>query len=240
MSALVIGTFAPDFEYFIRLGPRGRFGHTIPGALVLTLPVALATLWIFHRYVKTPVVRLLPQGLQSRLAKYLGEFRFGGARRFLLIVASTMLGIATHLLWDSFTHMNTWLWRRWEFLREPISVPVLGTIPHYKLLQWASTVVGMAVLLAWFAFWYRNAEPARERHAHLMPVLRRIAVISCVTLIALGGAALHAYWQMGIPASFGGMKRFGVEFVITAIVLAWWQLVIYGVFASREAVYSNG
>lgn len=240
MSALVIGTFAPDFEYFIRLGPRGRFGHTIPGALLLTLPVALATLWIFHRYVKTPVVRLLPQGLQSRLAKHLGEFRFGGLRRFLLIVASTLLGIATHLLWDSFTHMNTWLWRRWEFLREPTFVPMLGTIPHYKLLQWASTVMGMAVLLLWFVFWYRNAVPARETHATLLPLLRRIAVISIVTLIALGGAALHAYLLVGVPETFGRMKQFGVEFVITSIVLAWWQLVIYGVVASKETAYSNG
>lgn len=239
MSALVIGTFAPDFEYFIRLGPRGRFGHTIPGALVLTLPVALATLWIFHRYVKAPVVRLFPHGLQSRLAKYLGEFRFGGVRRFLLIVASTLLGIATHLLWDSFTHVNTWLWRRWEFLHEPISVPVLGTIPHYKLLQLASTVAGMAVLLIWFAYWYRNAEPARVR-VPLMPRLRRIAVISIVTLIALGGAVLHAYFAVGVPETFGRMKHFGVDFVITSVVLAWWQLVIYGVFASREAAYSNG
>lgn len=240
MSALVIGTFAPDFEYFIRLGPRGRFGHTIPGALVLTLPVALATLWIFHRFVKTPVVRLLPHGLQSRLAKYLEEFQFRGARRFLLIVASTLLGIATHLFWDSFTHVNTWLWRRWEFLREPISAPVLGTIPHYKLLQWASTVAGMAVLLVWFVYWYRDAEPARESRAPLMPVLRRIAVISCVTLIALGGAALHAYFIVGVPETFGRMKHFGVDFVITSIVLAWWQLVIYGVISSKEEAYPNG
>jgi len=240
MSALVIGTFAPDFEYFISLGPHGRFGHTIRGALILTLPVALATLWIFHRFVKRPVVRLLPHGLQSRLAKHVGEFHFGGARRFLLIVASTLLGMATHLLWDSFTHVNTWLWRRWEFLREPISVPVLGAIPHYKLFQYASTVAGMAVLLVWFLYWYRDAEPARESRAPLMPRLRRIAVISCVTLVALGGAALRAYSQVGIPETFGRMKHFGVDFLITSIVLAWWQLVIYGVIASGDAAFSNG
>lgn len=238
MSALVIGTFAPDFEYFISLGPHGRFGHSIRGAILLTLPVALFTLWIFHRFVKRPVVRLLPHGLQSRLAKHLGEFRFGGVRRFLLIVVSTLLGIATHLLWDSFTHVNTWLWRHWEFLREPVRIPMLGTVPHYKLLQWASTVVGLGVLMVWFAYWYRDAERARER-VPLMPLLRRIAVISCVTLVALGGAALHAYFIVGVPETFGRMKHFGVDFVITSIVLAWWQLVIYGVLASKEAVYSS-
>jgi len=239
MSALVIGTFAPDFEYFINLGPHGRFGHSIRGALLLTLPIALLTLWIFHRFVKGPVVRLLPHGLQSRLAKHVGEFRFGGTRRFLLIVASTLLGIATHLLWDSFTHVNTWLWRRWEFLRDTISVPGLGAIPHYKLLQWASTVIGMGVLLVWFVYWYRDTEPVRER-APLMPLVRRIVVISCVTLVALGGAAIHAYFLVGIPETFGRVKRFGVEFVITSIVLTWWQLVIYGVIASRETAYSSG
>ena len=27
---------APDFEYFLRLAPEGRHGHTMPGVLILT------------------------------------------------------------------------------------------------------------------------------------------------------------------------------------------------------------
>ena len=103
-SALLIGTFAPDFEYFLRFSAHDRFGHTLFGSFVLTLPLALVVLWLFHNFAKVPVIRLLPNQLQMRLANHLGKFRFGGWRRFALIVASVLVGIATHLLWDSFTH----------------------------------------------------------------------------------------------------------------------------------------
>ena len=43
-SALVVGTMAPDFEYFLPLKTHDTFGHTFPGILVLTLPVALLVL----------------------------------------------------------------------------------------------------------------------------------------------------------------------------------------------------
>jgi|HubBroStandDraft_1064217.scaffolds.fasta_scaffold451974_2 hypothetical protein len=37
-SGLVIGTFAPDLEYFVRFSPNDGYGHTLVGALVLSLP----------------------------------------------------------------------------------------------------------------------------------------------------------------------------------------------------------
>jgi Domain of unknown function (DUF4184) len=40
-SGLLVGTFAPDFEYFLRLSPDDGFGHTLLGTFVLTLPLAL-------------------------------------------------------------------------------------------------------------------------------------------------------------------------------------------------------
>ena len=96
-SALLVGAFAPDYEYFIRLGPNGRYGHTFPGVFLLTLPLALVVLWLFHSFVKAPAVRLLPEGIQRRLGDEIREFRFGGAGTFALIVCSLLLGIATHL-----------------------------------------------------------------------------------------------------------------------------------------------
>src|ERR1700733_2396374 len=81
-SALVVGTFAPDLEYFARLSPGDGYGHTWPGTFLLTLPLALLTLWIFHVFVKQPVVAILPEGFQRRLAPYLGRFRFGRVARF--------------------------------------------------------------------------------------------------------------------------------------------------------------
>ena len=70
----MVGTFAPDLEYFLRLKPGGGYGHTLPGAFLLSLPMALVTLWIFHRVVKAPFTLLLPIGLQRRLPRLWGSF----------------------------------------------------------------------------------------------------------------------------------------------------------------------
>jgi Domain of unknown function (DUF4184) len=159
-SGLLVGTFAPDFEYFLRLSPDDGFGHTLLGTFVLTLPLALLVLWLFHAFVKLPVTRLLPDAIQRRLANHLDEFGFGGVARFALIVGSILLGMATHLAWDSFTHRNTWPYRHWSILSQTFHVPMVGAIPFYKVFQHGSTIIGIAVLSTWLVFRYRATEPS--------------------------------------------------------------------------------
>ncbi len=151
-SGLVVGTMAPDFEYFFRMSLDDRSGHTWTGTFLLTLPLALLTLWLFHTFVKLPFVSFLPEGVQRRLLPRLGEFRFRGASRFALIVVSLLVGIATHLTWDSFTHSDTWPYQNWPVLREPMKVMFLGSRPVCRVLQHGSTVLGIGALLIWSVF----------------------------------------------------------------------------------------
>ena len=139
-SALIVGTMAPDFEYFLRFSPGGGFGHTFAGAFLLSLPLALLVLWIFHAIVKAPLIRLFPEGIRMRLGAQMGRFSFGGMKRFLLIVISLLIGIATHIVWDSFTHQYTWLSDHWPLLRQTVHLPVLGWLPLYKILQYISNM----------------------------------------------------------------------------------------------------
>ena len=97
VSALIIGTMAPDFEYFLRLRADHGFGHTLKGAFLMTLPLALFVLWTFHAFVKRLVADLLPDRLQRRLTGHLDGFRFWGTGRTAVIVGSILLGISTHL-----------------------------------------------------------------------------------------------------------------------------------------------
>lgn len=96
-SALIVGTIAPDLEYFVRLAPDDGYGHTLAGSLLLSLPLAILTLWLFHAFVKAPLIELLPEGIQRRLVNHHDEFQFRGAARFVWILASVLLGMATHL-----------------------------------------------------------------------------------------------------------------------------------------------
>jgi hypothetical protein len=228
----VIGTLAPDFEYLLRLAPRGRFGHTLIGSFVLTLPLALLVLWIFHAFVKLPTAMLLAEAIQRRLQDQLGVFPFDGAARFLRITASILLGIATHLLWDSFTHSTTWPYRHWSVLRQPFSVPMAGEIPVYKILQHGSTIIGLGILSVWLLHWYRSSQPSAPLRNQISPK-KKAAVIGLVTTVAVAGAVVRA--MVGIGIGRFAFNKFVVQAVVTAMALVWWQLVAYG-FAARSAV----
>jgi hypothetical protein len=230
-SALVVGTFAPDFEYLVRLTPGHGFGHTLLGTFVLTLPLALVVLWLFHAYVKLSAVRLLPHAVQRKLTNHLEEFRFGGVGRCALIVGSILLGIATHLLWDSFTHPNTWPYRHWPVLAQSLPVPVLGMVPVYKLLQHGSTTFGLGALAIWLMVRYRWTKPSGPLSSDMSPA-RKIFIMCAVMTVALVGAAIRGVIGVGIPSDSGSERRFVGLVVVTAISLIWWQLVAYGIFMS--------
>jgi hypothetical protein len=234
-SALVIGTFAPDFEYLLRFAPRGRFGHTPLGAVVFTLPLALLVLWMFHSFVKQPAAMLLPEAFRRRLPDASDKFRFGGNPRFLLIIFSILVGIATHLLWDSFTHPNTWPYRHWAILSQPFTLPIAGEMPLYKILQHGSTVVGLAIVAAWLLIWYRTTPPSTLLTKPLSSP-RKAIVIALMMTIALVGAGLRAL--AGMSSRHFGFKHFVAHAVVTALALTWWQLLAYGLFI-KAAVRSG-
>ncbi len=231
-SGLLIGTFAPDFEYFLRLAPDSGFGHTLLGTFTLTLPLALLVLWLFHDFVKLPLARLLPDAIQRRLTSHLEEFRFRGAPRFALIVGSILVGIATHLAWDSFTHANTWFYHHWPILSQPVHVPILGLIPLYKVFQHASTIIGTGVLSTWLVLRYRISKPSLDVLSNAASPTRKMAVSAVVTTVALAGAIIRAVAGTGIPSGHRAETRFIGLLIVTAIALVWWQLVAYGVFLS--------
>jgi hypothetical protein len=238
-SALVVGAMAPDFEYFLRMSPQDRYGHTLNGLFLFTLPVALMTLWLFHVYVKVTFIELMPYGFERRLAGSAGEFRFGGASRFALIIASLLVGIATHLIWDSFTHGNTWTTRRWTALGQRVQVPHIGFVPLYKLLQQVSTVVGLAILAVWLVAWYRSGKDdalrGKERMQDAWPP-QKIVTLAAITVGAAGGATFRAVTAIGIPSNHSTLALFVGDLAVTMIALMWWQLVALGIWRSRRGM----
>jgi hypothetical protein len=235
MSALVVGTFAPDFEYFIRLSPGGGFGHSILGAFVLALPLALAVLWIFHAIVKVPLVALFPTSVQRRLVPHLGRFRFFGPARFALIVLSVLVGIATHLLWDSFTHSRSWLYHHWWFLHELSPVHIFGPTQYYKLFQYASSVIGIVILVVWIRRWYRSTPPSATVPGTPLSGAQKVAVVSFGVLLATVGAMVRVLPNAALETGPMPWKKFAGYAIATWIALAWWALVAYGLLVSRRA-----
>ena len=196
--------------------------------------MALVVLWLYHRFIQLPTVMLLPGSFQRRLVPHLHPFRFRPVGRFLWIVVSVLVGIATHLIWDSFTHSTTWLYRHWSALRQPHRLPIIGQIPLYKILQHGSTIVGLSILMVWLFYWYRTTPASTQVLGPQTSGSRKIAVISVMTAIALLAAMLRGLAGLVIPTvHHHTFSRSVGEAVAAGMALIWWQLLVYGIYSSR-------
>ena len=167
----------------------------------------------------------------------MGRFSFRGTKRFLLIVVSALIGIATHILWDSFTHRNTWPSEHWPVLMQMVRVPVLGELPLYKVFQHTSTVVGVLLVCAWFVSWYLRTEPHDDKKYAPVPSAQKWFVLTSIASLAVLGGISRSAMLMGGMANYREMV---IDGVITAIAVGWWLLVAYAIAASRRSLAAGG
>jgi len=232
--ALVIGTLAPDFEYFLRLSDEDRMGHHLPGLLIVTLPLAVLAFWLFESYIREPIVELLPGGLQRRLPDVKRQSWFGRWDRFAAVVVWITVGIATHIVWDWFTHSHTWIWENWDWLEEYVAVPYHAPVMVAKLVQYASSLLGLAVLIVWFAFWYCRANPARAVTTSGFSLRRKITIVGSVAGIALAACYPLAVTRLSYlyqATSFVALVGTMVEAVILLVVV---QVLLYGIVRTYQ------
>lgn len=234
-SAAVIGSMAPDFPYVIGNIRYRDLGHQFPGVLWFSLPASLAVLWLFHNVIKRPVIGLLPTGMQQRLPSQSGDFRFGPAARFLAILGSVSLGIASHLIWDAFTHSHTWPWRHIAWLRGRLSIPLVHhQVPVFSFLQYASSAVGMLALAIWVLLWYRSAPAISTTKSHPSS---RFGLAVAMLAIAAAVGAVRAVLVIGPPVSVARANLFLLVCGVTSLAAAFWQLLLYCVLVSSYQVW---
>jgi len=179
-SALVAGSLSPDFGYFVE-GPTPFYMYTLPGLFLFNLPVGLFLLWMFHTLVKWPLLSLFPVSLQRRLYRHAQGFSFGPPKRFLLIILSVLVGSITHVIWDSFTHSYGWAAENFAFL----SMRFNG-MPLYSMLQDLGSLVGIILLIYWFARWFQTAPQSDQlppRFSNRFQLIFLAIAIACLAFV---------------------------------------------------------
>lgn len=141
-TCLVIGSMAPDFEYFLRVELNSTVSHTALGLFYFSVPITLLAAWLFHRVLKWPCVQIAP--LRGRLAVF--AERPWPTQPLAWLALSALLGALTHLVWDGITHGGGYGPRHVAWLRTIVHVPVLGDMLVHRVIQHSSTAVGLIAL----------------------------------------------------------------------------------------------
>jgi hypothetical protein len=141
-TGLIVGTLAPDFEYFLRMKVQSEYAHTISGLFYFDLPLGILLAFLYHNFVKESLVQNLPQILKSRLLVFdLFDWNTFFQKRYILVCISIVIGAASHILWDSFTHHNAFFVNQISILKTSITLIGLD-VPIFKILQHFSTLLG--------------------------------------------------------------------------------------------------
>jgi hypothetical protein len=231
LSALVVGSMAPDFPYFIHLSTASQYGHTLPGVFLFCVPAGLVVLWVFHKVLKLPLLTLLPLSYQERLISVLGNFRFSPSRRFLLIILSLVVGAFTHIAWDSFTHPHAWGVHQFPVLNTPIIYTPQGSIRVFKLLQYGSTVTGAALLIYWYLKWFRgtSSHPVNLPMQLSSQFKRRFIILAALSALILAGvngfrniSSMFSLHNFALHATLAGFSAVIVELIVFSV---FWHLV---------------
>jgi len=231
LSALVIGSMAPDFEYLLHLAPRSTISHTIPGLLVFCLPTGFIVFCLFHRLWKVPVIHLLPLRHRQRLLAFSTSFPLASVMNCLSVAFSILLGATTHLVWDAFTHKYGWAVGFFPFLSAPLVKTGFLTLPLYKILQHGSSALGMTCLIVAYFRWLRRATPVPETRAAIS-ITSRWRIVSIILLTSLASALTYAFLratplesQRDIMTFIGLAVVAFLAMILVEITLlgVWWQ-----------------
>ena len=190
-AALVIGSVTPDLFYFVPVDVERGFSHSLLGAVTLDLGVGLVVLALWQLVFRRPAADFAPYWLRARLPRPSARLAWGYAG---LAAASVLVGIATHLAWDTLTH-DGWLTGAAPFMADRV-----GGLPLVKWLQHASSVFGLLIVGVWFVLWVRRTP---EGVAEASRLERRRRVAGWIIVIAPPLAVGVGYWLAGIS---GGLS----------------------------------
>lgn len=158
-SGLIMGSMAPDFQYFLKMDARSDLGHTPIGVFMIDLPLSFLVAIAFHLWVRNILIRHLPSPLDKKYHDSL-EFNFLGflRRRWLLFTISAIIGVMSHLIWDDFAKPDSWVYSLApSFFSQTVHVgPLKGFL--YDLIERMGSVLGL-LFFAWVIFQKKEQAP---------------------------------------------------------------------------------
>lgn len=222
LTGLVIGSLTPDFEYFLRMRIKSNYSHTIDGLFWFDLPLGLLLALLFHNIVRDRLFDNFPTLLKSR---FLAFKKFDWNRHFkqnwLVVTISILIGAASHIFWDSFTHDHGYFVQTIPVLQN--SVDFLGRqIPILKILQHSSTLLGGLVIA--FAIYKLPTNKTENENINLKYwVILAGLTLTIISIRLLSGLDFKQYGNVIVTAISAGLISLTItSWLINKNEKNWW------------------
>jgi hypothetical protein len=224
---LAVGSIAPDLPYFLpdAVGvPLNRVGHTALGSLTFSLPAGLLLVALLV-WLRSVLLEPLWGGYRVVAARAVDEFT-AAPRPWLRAVPAVLTGVWLHIAWDSFTHAGAPVVEATPWLRAMVELWPGRPLPVYRVLQYASSILGLVALAAvgWRTHRRVAADDPRRVRAGARPwwlglVLATSAAVGAADLVRaqLPVSSLYAHATVFLSAA---VAAFGVSYVIAGAALA--------------------
>jgi len=219
LTALMIGSMAPDFGYFFSHEASRALTHSFMGLFVFALPAGLLV-WLFYVAVlEKATITLLSDRWHTRFA-HTDALTLPLVGRAAIAV---LLGAVTHIVWDAFTHRGTFVTETFAVLRGP--TPGFSWLPIYHLLHGLSSVVGLVILMIWARNLHRVPAKSLIRPYRISEQARSGALWILLATSLLGGLvdwlpyAQRRYDAQFFGAAVGVMSGFFVAWCCIAIAM---------------------
>ena len=167
-AAIAVGAMTPDVPLYFRAGPSYALTHSWLGAVVVDIPMAFALMLVWRIILRPAVPQLSPRWFAERWplpwrnahsgwwSLWAGRGASASTRTVscILLIVSLAIGVATHLIWDAFTHEG-----RWGTILVPQLTEPLGPFLLVKWAQYLSSVLGLLFIAIWGVRWLARRTP---------------------------------------------------------------------------------
>ena len=195
-TALVIGSMAPDFAYPIR-GWVQHHSHTPVGIFAWGLPFTLVVVTAMRAWVAACAFAHLPDFGPLRVHSYRAlRERW---TPWWMVLYSSLIGVSSHVVLDSFTHKNTTVARRLHLTRIAFHAPWGGNVSIARALQYVGHTVGTAICIVMLATIGRRRLMERWYGEDVIVAVRRFRLRRrqryAFWAVSLAGVPVGAWWH---------------------------------------------
>jgi len=205
MTGLVIGSMAPDFEYFIRMKDSSVYSHTWAGLFYFDIPLTIILAFLFHSLVRNDLIDNLPGFLNRRL-QFVVNFDWAKyfKKNIAVVIISVIIGVATHIVWDGFSHNHSQFVEMFPVFKKHLRIGAYH-IPLFVLMQLAGTLFGgLIVVYALMKLPVDKKVPPRQPFLSFwIPVILIMLII--ITIRLLTGISYKDFDDMIVVIISGGL-----------------------------------